>query len=173
MLRSCAFALVLVLAATSARGADKAGLLGVQTQVASGEKVEPALITVSSEGGFRWSKTERFTAGIVSGKPSLNVERIPYEGQKQGPVAKALTAEEFAALRKTLVDSKALELKDDMSLKGNATDMPEYDVSVNLDGKTNRFRVYGPQLLKKDARYMAITDAVEALADKYSPAPQL
>jgi hypothetical protein len=168
-------AVVVVLALAGACLAQDSTILGVQGRRAAGRAGAgtAATVTLVSEGGFRWAKTERIVIGEAAGKYSITVERTSYEDKKQGPVTRPLSRAEHDALVAVLKAKGAMKLRSDVSAKGRATDLPEYDLSVTLDGKTNRFQVYGPQILGEGSAHLAVVDAVDLLAEMASPAPLL
>lgn len=128
-------------------------------------------ISLSSEGGFRWAKTERIAISATNGKYTISIERVPYDGKPQGPTELELTRDAYDALVDVLTRNRALDLKDDESKKGQVRDAPAYELSVTLKDKFNSFKVFAPQMLHN--KYTHIVDAIEAQAEKSLPTPQL
>lgn len=128
-------------------------------------------VTLTSEGGFRWAKTERIAIAATDGKYTVRIERVPYDGQKQGPTELEITKDVYDGIVDVLTRNKALELKDDESKKGQVRDAPAYELSITLKDKTNTFKVFAPQMLHNE--YTHIVDAIEAQAEKSLPTPQL
>lgn len=128
-------------------------------------------ISLSSEGGFRWAKQERIAISAASGKYTISIERVPYDGKTQGPTELEITKDAYDALVDVLTRNRALELKDDESKKGQVRDAPAYELSVTLKDRTNTFKVFAPQVLHNE--YTHIVDAIEAQAEKSLATPQL
>lgn len=130
-----------------------------------------ATVALASEGGFRWARTERITVSEANGRASITIERVPYDGKTQGPTTVAITKAQHDALVAALTEAGAATLKDDQSRRGKVRDAPDYEISVVLAGKPNRFRVFAPQVM--DNGYTRIVDAIEALAEKALPSPPM
>ena len=171
--------LVLALALACARVAgavDDPSLLNVQAKQLADTKdvaASAATVTLTSEGGYRWAKTESIAIAPGKSGASVTIERRSYNPHKppQGPKEIAVSQADYDALVKTLETNGALTLKDDLSMKRRATDLPEYVVTISLSGKANQFRVFGPEILH-DA-HTTVVGAIEALAAKALPAPRM
>lgn len=168
----------LVLASSGLLAQQQGSLLNVQGNTAPGNRAgqgKPPLVTMTSKGGFRWAETETVTIGEAGGKPAITIERKGYEpGQSQGPTTKELTAAQRDGVLKVLRDNGALTLRNDRSLAGRFTDLPEYTFTLGLDGKSNTFTVLGPMMMEESKpRYYRVFLALSELAEQALPAPQM
>ena len=156
----------------SARAEEPSLLAVAARRTDAGRQTGPApTVSLSSQGGYRWSHIERITIAEVDGAAKITVERVPYEGKAQGPTTFDLAKADYDKLVATLESNDALHLKDDMTKKGRATDLPDYDISIALKAGVNHFRVYGPQLLHNGSTN--IVDAIEGVAEKALPSPRM
>lgn len=173
LMRTAAHAVLAFFALALAAHAETPTLLAVQARQAgvSRNATTTAAATVSlvSEGGFRWARTERVSITEQSGRYEITIERIPYDGTPQGPVTSALTKAQYEGLVEVLTRNDALSLKDDQSKQGQVRDASDYTVRVTLAGKTNAFHVFAPMLLHDGHTH--VVDAIEALAYTALPAP--
>jgi hypothetical protein len=153
-------------------------ILSVQGSTAPGQRAgqgKAPLITMSSVNGFRWAQSETISIGEANGKPSITIERKPYEERhrKQGPTTREITAAQRNAVLKALRDNRALELPTDRS-KASVTDVPTYTFTLSLDGKSHTFVVIGPEIMMTDnPRYHAVWNAVSELAEQILPTPPM
>lgn len=169
---------VLVLVAVILAGATAAlaqrTLLAVEPRQSGARRdgaAPPAAVSLVSEGGFRWARVERISVVEQNGRCSITIERVPYDGRTQGPATVAISRAQYDALLGELTANDALRLKDDASKRGVVRDAPDYQIAVTIKDKSNRFRVFAPQVLHN--AYTTIVDAIEALAEKALPSPAM
>jgi hypothetical protein len=171
------FAAVLAAALAVAAYADTPTLLAVAEQATDtgrGAATGDLFVTLTSTGGFRWAKIEKVTIQTdAKNACTITIERQGYDPKKKmGPSTFDVTAEQRDALIAALDKAGALTLKDaNKAPNAKGVDMPEYDVTVSLKGKSNAFHAWGPQLLHDG--HTDVVQAIEDLEYKLFPTPRM
>lgn len=167
---------VLVAALALAAHAAPPTLLAVAEQAPESGRTNTAggdlFVLVTSTGGYRWARTEKVTIQTdAQNTCTITIERQGYNPKKtMGPQTFDVTPAQRDALAAAL--EKALTLKDaPKPANSKGVDMPDYDVSITVKGKSNRFHAWGPQLLHDG--HTDVVGAIEDLEYKLFPTPPM
>ena len=147
------------------------------------QPLQDGAIQLAMYGGY--GRLERLTVRIAPSADGARVVlvRKPYD---RDPITAngQLSPTELEALWKTLLAHKVLTLKDNVRLRGKVTDMYTFEVTATRGGRSNRFQVYGPEVLgnrdfdrgffaairsifpNDDAHYLAVVEAITAQSDR-------